>query len=124
MSVIDKIDKLINEASMPSQSQLNKALSKGINGDTGIIFQLSMALWHYVNPKIIGSGGKIFKKGNNKKLVDELWDRLGSNLEKSEQFTDDFMKKLKSNFYGLEKTFNKIYPNFDSKGNYWETGGK
>ena len=117
MSVTNKIDNFLYEASIPSQQTFHKMLSKGLD-DPGIIFQMSMALWHYVNPKIIGGGGRIYSQGS-KKLIDELWNRVGSNIESSEQFEDRFVKKLKSNFYGLSKVFDKIY-SWNKEG-YWET---
>jgi len=128
MTILDRIDKiLIDESKMGdldlrlksvSQQKLRSILMKGLtNADVG---EIIMELWHYVNPAIVGSGGGvIYKTQNSMKVIDELWFRIGRNLEKSERLTDDALSKLKSNFYSLSKTFEKIYE-WNSKEKKWE----
>ena len=118
MSVIDKIDRILDEAVVPSQSKIRSVISKGLEDVSDITSIVSNGLWHYFDLKIV-KGGKVFKSQNqsSKKLVDELWYRIGKSVEKSERLTPEALKKLKKNFYSFSKDLEKNY-NFD--GNKWE----
>ena len=127
MLILDKIDKiLIDESKMGdldlrlksvSQQKLRAVIGKGLKdvpyGD------IAMSLWHYVNPAIIMGSGGIYKTQSSMKIMDELWFRVGRNIEKAETLTDEALTKLKKNFYSLSKTFEKIY-NWNPKEKRWE----
>jgi len=125
MSVIDKIDQLINEATIPSQQKIISVMSNGLKDSSDITFSVAMQLWHYINPKIIGIGGNpggtIYKSQPSNKIMDELWYRIGKSVERSEMLSDSGLKKLKKNFYSLGKDFMKIYK-LDSTGKAFITG--
>jgi len=123
MSIIDKIDELLNEATIPSQSKFMSVMSNGLKDVSDITSMVAMSLWHYVNPRIIGKGGgNIYKSQPSNKIMDELWYRIGRSVEDSEHLTDDGLKKLKKNFYSLGKDFMNIYK-MDSTGKAWTTTG-
>lgn len=134
MSVTEKIDKLL-EATVPSQQGIRSEMSKGLSDVSDITSRVAMALWHYFDLKIIkgntypkssGSAmtnaGKIFKSQSSNKLSDELWHRIGKSVEDSEHLTDDGIKKLKKNFYGIVCKWGKVYT-FDQKSKAWEFTG-
>jgi hypothetical protein len=127
MTILDKIDRLlIGEGAMAdldirlksvSQQKLRAVISKGLtNAPYG---DIALSLWHYVNPAIIMGSGGIYKTQSSMKIMDELWFRVGRNLEKSETLTDEALVKLKKNFYSLSKSFEKIY-NWNPKEKRWE----
>ena len=62
----------------------------------------------------VESFGNIYLKKNSNSLMDELWYRTASSAERSERFEKNFMKKLKKNFYSLEKTLFKGYTKIDN----------
>jgi hypothetical protein len=99
-----------------SQQKITSILNKGLDGDIG---NMAISLWHYVNPAMVLSTGGIYKTQSSMKLMDELWFRVGSNLEKSEHLTDKGLKILKRNFYSLSKIFEDIYQ-WNSKEKRWE----
>ena len=108
MSVIDKIDKILDEGIM-NQGSFIKKVMKGLQKDD-IAADVAWKLWHYYNQEPGGVGG-IFKTThiNTNNVMDELWYRIGKNIEKSERLTDDALKLLKKNFYSLSKYFNEKY---------------
>ena len=120
MDIADKIDFLINEATVPSQSKVLSTMSKGLKDVQDITNRIGMSLWHYFDLKIVGKRvGGIFKTQLSVKLVDELWDRIGKNIEKSEQLTPDALNKLKKNFYSFSKILDSVYE-WNSKEKRWE----
>ena len=135
MSVTDKIDKFLGEAVVPSQQGIRSEMSKGLKDVPDITSPVAMGLWHYFNLKIVGpntypgkgtSGvvnqGKIFKSQSSNKLSDELWYRIGRSVEDSEHLTDDGLKKLKKNFYGIIGKWGKVYT-FNQELKAWEFTG-
>lgn len=124
MSVTDKIDKLLNEATVPSQQGIRSEMAKGLKDVSDITSQVSMSLWHYFNLKIVGgvNQGKIFKSQSSNKLADELWHRIGKKVEDSEYLADEGLKKLKSNFYSIIGKWGKVYT-FNQKLKAWEFTG-
>ena len=118
MDITDKLDKVLKEATVPSQSGIITALNKGLDKDRAI-FNLGIELHHYFNLKFIKDGYIFQSKPNIKTLSDELWYRLGRNLEKSEFFHEKAMSKLKDNFYKIVNKWSKVYK-FDKKENRWE----
>jgi len=135
MSVTDKIDKILNEATVPSQNAIRSEMAKGLKDVSDITSQVAMSLWHYFNLKIVGSGtypgkgtsgtynqGKIFKSQSSNKLADELWYRIGRTVEDGEYLTDQGLKKLKSNFYSIIGKWGKLYT-FNQKLKAWEFTG-
>lgn len=119
MSITDKIDIILNEATIPSQSKIRSVISKGLEDVSDITSIVSNGLWHYFDLKIV-KGGKVFKSQSSKKLVDELWYRIGKGVEKSERLTPEALNKLKKNFYSFSKELDKNYT-FDGK--KWEFTG-
>lgn len=111
-----KFEKYLNEkkykATMP---ELIKFLKKGISSDDSVINDMALALRSYLE----NSSGTVFLTGNRKTLMDELWYRVGgTTLKTSERFIPEFVKRLKKNFYSLEKKyFNKRFVLVD-KGKY------
>lgn len=129
MDITNKIEGLLGEATVPSQGGIRTALGKGLKGVDDIVFKVSMSLWHYFDLKIVGiknpnteTTAKIFKTQSSKKLADELWQRVGKNVEDSEQLDDSGIKKLKKNFYALVNKWEKVYT-YNSKANGWEFTG-
>ena len=120
MTVIDKIDKILGEATTPSQEWIRNEIAKGLKDVPEITNQIAMELWHYFDLKIVGKGGKIFKSQPSNKLSDELWHRIGKSLENSEYLTDEGLKKIKKNFYGIIGKWGKLYT---MKSNAWEFTG-
>lgn len=131
MSVTDKIDRLLGEATVPSQNAIRSEMAKGLKDVAEYTNAVAMSLWHYFNLKIVGSGtypnkgtsgtinqGKIFKSQSSNKLADELWYRIGRKVEDSEHLTDQGLKKLKSNFYSIIGKWGKLY-SFDEKLKAW-----
>jgi len=135
MSVTEKIDKILDEATVPSQQGIRSEMAKGLKDVSDITSQVAMSLWHYFNLKIVGANtypgkgtsgvvnqGKIFKSQSSNKLADELWYRIGRKVEDSEHLTDDGLKKLKSNFYSIIGKWGKVYT-FNQKLKSWEFTG-
>lgn len=117
MNVIDKINRVLSEVTVPSQGGIRKELQKGLDNDR-VIFNMGINLHHYFDLKIVKGPGYIFNNSNAKSLADELWDRLGSNLEKSEQFTDEALSTLKNNFYRVVNKWDKVYK-YDKENKRW-----
>jgi hypothetical protein len=110
MDVIDKLDRILSENTLPSQMAIRSDISKGLKDVTDITGKVSMSLWHYFSPHTINSrSGVIFKTQTSNKLADELWNRIGKPIEDSEQLTDDALKKLKSNFYKFIGKWGGLY---------------
>lgn len=135
MSVIYKIDKILGEATVPSQQGIRSEMAKGLKDVPEYTSSVAMALWHYFNLKIVGSGtypnkgtsgvvnqGKIFKSQSSNKLADELWYRIGRKVEDSEHLTDQGLKKLKANFYSIIGKWGKLYT-YNEKLKAWEFTG-
>jgi len=131
MDITDKIDSIINEATVPSQQGIRSEMAKGLKDVPDITGRVAMALYHYFDLKIVkgktygGSSGSnmtntglVFKSQSSNKLADELWYRIGKNVEDSEMLSDDGLKKLKKNFYGIVGKWSKVY-SFDNKANAW-----
>lgn len=111
MKFEDYIKDQINESKQKwSDNKVIKVLSKGIDNHP-VIGQIAMSLRNYNQTDTFG---RIYIQKNNKKLMDELWYRTASAAEESENFDPKFMKKLKKNFYSLEKTLFKNYKKVDN----------
>jgi len=106
-----RFKKYINESKQkwPDNKIIN-VLSKGLDYDD-VFSQIAMSLRNYNK---IDTFDKIYLQKNNNKLMDELWYRTASAIEKSERFDPKFMKTLKKNFYSLEKTLFKDYKKIDN----------
>ncbi len=121
IDIAKKIDGLLCEVSSPSPSimyirkEMEKGLSKNVHG---IAFNLSQSLYHYFNPKMRGSG-VIFKTKPSNSLSDELWGRMGKNIEDSEMLDDSGIKTLKSNFYRIIDKWGGLYK-LSTKEKGWE----
>jgi len=122
MNITEKIDNLLGEATVPSQSKIRSVISKGLEDVSDITSIVANGLWHYFDLKIV-KGGKVFKSQNqsSKKLIDELWYRIvEKSVAKSERLTPEALKKLKKNFYSFSKDLEKNYTYTDKK---WEFTG-
>lgn len=123
MDITNKIDRILNEATFSSQGGIRATMAKGLKDVPDITSRVAMSFWHYFDKKIIGKSGSrnvgiIFKSQPSKKLIDELWFRIGKPVEDSERLTDDGIKKLKKNFYSLSKWTDLYKYNTEKKG--WE----
>jgi len=120
MDITTKINGLLGESTIPSQNKVLSTMSKGLKDVSDITNRIGMSLWHYLDTQIVGKKvGGIFKTQPSMKLIDELWDRIGKSVEKSEQLTPEALKKLKANFYSFSKTFDSVYE-WNSKEKRWE----
>ena len=135
MDITEKIDGIIGEATVPSRQGIRSEMAKGLEDVPDITGRVAMALHHYFDLKIVKgktygnspssnmtNTGLIFKSQSSNKLADELWYRIGKNVEDSEMLSDDGLKKLKSNFYKIVGKWSKVYT-FDNKTNAWRFTG-
>jgi hypothetical protein len=134
MDITDKIDSIL-ESTVPSQQAIASEMAKGLKDVSDITSKVAMSLWHYFNLKIVGGNkypgkgtsgtinqGKIFKSQSSNKLSDELWYRIGKNIEDGEYLADEGLKKLKSNFYSIIGKWGKLY-SYNEKMKAWEFTG-
>ncbi len=112
-------NQILSEASLPNQGKVLSTISKGLGDVPDITSTVGMALWHFLNPAIVGKGGIIYKSGKSIKIMDELWHRIGRSVEASEKLTPKALTKLKKNFFSLSSTFQKIYQ-WNAEKNRWE----
>ena len=103
----------LNEAQKADDNKVIKVLQKGIkDGNDEIFSAVAISLRPYIE---LTKKEKIFLK-NAKTLMDELWYKIGSSYEKSENYEDKFMKQFKKNFYSLESIY---FKDFEKKDNYY-----
>lgn len=120
MDITKKINCILGEAKIPSQSNILSKMAKGLKDVQDITNTIGMSLWHYFDLNIVGKKvGGIFKTQQSMKLIDELWYRIGKSVEKSEQLAPEALKKLKTNFYSFSKALDNIYE-WNSKEKRWE----
>lgn len=91
-----------------NQKELNKKLTKGAKGIPSL--EPSVELAKYFNSS---KGAKVILQKGRKSFTEELWYRVCSGLEDSEQISDQAMKKFKKNFFNL---CNKEVDNWERKG--------
>lgn len=109
---LDKLEeiyktKILNEK--VNQKEIDKKLIKGIKEKIPYL-EISIELTKYFNTS---SGAKVILQKGRKSFTEELWNRLGSGLEDSEQFSNKEIKKFKKNFFDL---CNKEVSNWERKG--------
>jgi len=97
-----------------SDEKVANALMKGIKVDkenSVLFYDIAMNLRNYNQTDTFG---RIYLHNGIKTLMDELWYRTASSYEKSKQYDANLIKKLKKNFYKLEKTLFKGYKKVDN----------
>ncbi len=85
------------------QVKIRKILKKGVDID---LANGDLSLETYT---LAPKDSKVYVKKSVKSFADEIWRRVFSGHEESEQFTEEDIKKLKNNFYGMMKPVEKMW---------------
>jgi hypothetical protein len=114
-----KFQAFLNEASMPSKSNVVDKITNGLDNNK-YAKKVADMLYNYFDESKLKKSDKpyIYKSQSSPKLIDELWYRNGAGLGTKNLMNKDELAKLKENFYSFAEALNKIFK-WDAKEQRW-----